>query len=209
LVSFLLDRPGNRASKSELLNALFDGRGDESSRSYLRQAVNRLREVLPSADLIHNEDDEVWLEPGEFSSDSQRLQSALAAAGELPGDQQLAGLLSALEIAARGPFLDGVGSEWAVIRRRELGDVVADAQVLAAETAFAIGDYPQANELAIAALTADPYRESAWQLRMRVFNALGRGDELVATFRGCEQALSTAGLEPSPGTKRLLEQLRR
>jgi DNA-binding SARP family transcriptional activator len=63
--------------------------------------------------------------------------------------------------------------------------------------------------MATLVLSHDPYRESAWQLRMRVLNALGSSDALLATYRACEQALSDLGLTPSSGTQRLLEQLRR
>ena len=209
LLAFLIGRRHQRANRSELLDALFDGRADLSSRSYLRQSINRLREVLPGDGLLHSEGDDVWLQAGEFSSDSQRLAYALTAAGELPGGQQLEALRKALSIVERGAFLEGVGSEWAVLRRRELDALVTDARLLAAEAAIAAGDYRQAEELALMVLSVDPYRESAWQMRMRVFDALGDADALLATYRGCEDALSEAGLQPSPATRRLLEQLRR
>ncbi len=209
LLAFLIGRPGQRATRTELLDALFDGRADLSSRSYLRQAINRLREVLPDEDMLHNDGDEVRLAPGEFSSDSQRLVYALAAASELPGDQQLDTLREALRIAEHGAFLEGVASEWATLRRRELDELVTDARLLAAEAAIGAGDYRQADEMALLVLSSDPYRESAWQVRMRVLNALGRADALLATYRACEQTLAQVGLTASPGTRRLLEQLRR
>jgi DNA-binding SARP family transcriptional activator/tetratricopeptide (TPR) repeat protein len=209
LLAFLIGQPGRRATRAELLNALFAGRADLSSRSYLRQAVNRLREVLPDPGLLFTEGDDVWLEGADVSSDSQRLVYALAAAGELPGDQQRETLRDALAIADRGSFLEGVSSEWALLRRRELDDLVTDARLLAAEAAIEAGDYRHADELALLVLGSDPYRESAWHLRMRVLNALGRADALVATYRACEQALAEAGLTPAPATRRLLDQLRR
>jgi DNA-binding SARP family transcriptional activator len=209
LLAFLIGRPGQRASRVELLDALFDGRADLSSRSYLRQAINRLREVLPGDDMLHNEGDEVRLAPGEFSSDSQCLVYELSSAGELPGDQQLGTLRDALALAERGAFLEGVASDWATARRRELDELVTDARMLAAEAAVGAGDYREADEMALLVLNSDPYRESAWQVRMRVLNALGRADALLATYRACERTLAEAGLTASPATRRLLEQLRR
>ena len=206
LLAFLMGQPGQRTRRSDLLDALFDGRADLSSRSYLRQAVNRLREVLPDVDLLHIEGDDVWLEPDEFSSESQRLAYLLAAAGELPGDQQLPALRDALGIAESGSFMEGLSSEWATLRRRELADLITDARLLAAEVAVGAGEYREAGEMATLVLSHDPYRESAWQLRMRVLNALGSSDALLATYRACEQALSDIGLSPSSGTQRLLEQ---
>jgi DNA-binding SARP family transcriptional activator len=208
LLALLISRPEQRANRAELLDALFEGRADLSSRSYLRQAINRLREVVP-AGVLHNEDDLVWLEPGDVSSDSQRLTYALAAAGELPADRQLQTLRDVLQIAERGEFLEGVSSEWSLIRRRQLEELVTDARLLTADAAMEAGDYRQADEMASLVLTNDPYRESAWQIRMRVLNALGRSDTLLATYRACELALAEVGLTPSPSTRRLLEQLRR
>jgi LuxR family maltose regulon positive regulatory protein len=209
LLAFMIGRRRQHATRAELLDALFDGRVNLSSRSYLRQSINRLREVLPADGLLHNDGDEVWLEPGQFSSDSQRLSYALAAAREVPGDRQLEALRSALSITERGAFLEGVTTEWAVLRRRELDALATDARMLAAEAALSAGDYRQAEELALTVLEIDPFRESAWQIRMRVFNALGDSDALLATFRRCEETLGEAGLTPAPATRRLLEQLRR
>jgi DNA-binding SARP family transcriptional activator len=209
LLAFLMGQPGQRTRRADLLDALFDGRADLSSRSYLRQAINRLREVLSDVDLLHTEGDDVWLEPDEFSSESQRVAYLLAAAGELPGDQQLPALREALALAEGGAFMEGLSSEWATFRRRELADLITDARLLAAEVAVGAGAYREAGEMATLVLSHDPYRESAWQLRMRVLNALGSSDALLATYRACEQALSDLGLTPSSGTQRLLEQLRR
>ena len=47
LLAYLLSRTKPEASRGELLTALFDGRSDDSARSYLRQAIHQLRESLP------------------------------------------------------------------------------------------------------------------------------------------------------------------
>ncbi|MTD53276.1 BTAD domain-containing putative transcriptional regulator [Amycolatopsis pithecellobii] len=209
LLAYLLGRPGGRATRPELLTALFDGRSDPSTRAYLRQAVNRLREVLPDPGLVRSDGDEIRLESREVSSDSRQFEYLLTAAGELPAGKQFDALRDTLDIAERGVFLDGVSSEWAEVRRRELDELVTDARMLAADAAADAGDYRTADELALAVLGSNPYREAAWQVRMRVCNALGCADALLTTYRGCEEALAEAGLEPSPGTRRLLAQLRR
>jgi hypothetical protein len=46
LLAYLAAHDG-RASREDLLDDLFDGRADDSARAYVRQALNRLREVLP------------------------------------------------------------------------------------------------------------------------------------------------------------------
>ena len=57
-------------------------------------------------------------------------------------------------------------------------------------------------------LGAEPFREPAWRLTMRIAGALGDDHGVVTAFRSCEQALGPFGIEPSRGTRQLLERLR-
>jgi DNA-binding SARP family transcriptional activator len=58
-------------------------------------------------------------------------------------------------------------------------------------------------------LAADPYRESAWRLAMRVAAGYGDADRAVDVFRRCGRTLAQVGIEPAPSTRQLLEALRR
>lgn len=49
LLAYLTAASSHEGEREELLGALFDARADNSTRAYLRQAVHRLREVLPDA----------------------------------------------------------------------------------------------------------------------------------------------------------------
>lgn len=209
LLAFLQAAPDRRASRSELLGALFDGRADPSARSYLRQAIGRLREALPESAMVHSDAQDVWLDEVEVSVDSQRFTQTLDEASGLAEGLRLGRLEEALAIADRGAFLEGARSEWAASRRTELQQTLTDARLQTAEAAFSLGAYGRARELLDLVLEDDPYREEAWRLRMRIFDAFGDSDGLLACFLGCERALAGAGLSPSPGTQRLLQQLRR
>ncbi|MGP4086267.1 BTAD domain-containing putative transcriptional regulator, partial [Streptomyces sp. KR55] len=57
LLAYLLSQPAASARRQTLLEALFPGRSDATRRSYLRQAIYRLREVLPDGLLLLQEDD--------------------------------------------------------------------------------------------------------------------------------------------------------
>ena len=61
LLSFLAVCNGAAAGRDELLNALFDGRADESARSYLRKTVIGVRRVLPADGLTVGDDGRVAL----------------------------------------------------------------------------------------------------------------------------------------------------
>ena len=70
VLAYLAGSGGGRATRPELLDDLFDGRADDSARSYLRQALSRLREVLPAdAPLSVDGDDVAWTDE-QLTSDS-------------------------------------------------------------------------------------------------------------------------------------------
>jgi DNA-binding SARP family transcriptional activator len=218
LLAFLASHGGENVSRDALLEALFDGRRDGSSSSYLRQAVLKLRKVVPDVLIQDSRHGIVRLNPNvRVVTESQRLAGLLAQAAAVPGGQgaavpgedKLTVLLSALRIADRGPYLPSITSIWADERRQRLDELVGSARLDAAEAAFAAGRYQQAAQLAEAVARADPYREAAWRLLMRIAGTLGDWDRVIAAYRSCERALAELGTEPSPATAALLRDSRR
>jgi DNA-binding SARP family transcriptional activator len=210
LLAYLTSRQRPEATREELLTALFDGRSDESARSYLRQAVHQLREVLPEEVRLDSDGARVSL--GEsllVASESARLERLLAEAARLQGEERLDATLRALEIAGRGEYLPGMGAAWAEDRRDALARLVADARQDAAELAFAEGRYAEAERLVDAILERDPFREGAHRLKMRIAGAVGDEDRVITAYRHCERALGELGIGPSSSTRQLLETLRR
>jgi LuxR family maltose regulon positive regulatory protein len=210
LLAFLIsrDRPG--ASREELLEALFDGRRDDSARAYLRQAIHQLREVLPREVRIVSEPSRTLLEDKLLvSSQSTRLETQLAEAARLQAEERIDATLEAIAIAERGQYLEGLHTNWIEERRGRLAGLVADARLQAAELTFAEGRYADAARLVAATLTDDPFREGAHRLEMRIANAIGDEDRVIAAYRRCERRLRELGTAPSPSTRQLLETLRR
>jgi ATP/maltotriose-dependent transcriptional regulator MalT/DNA-binding SARP family transcriptional activator len=210
LLSYLTTRPGLHAERTELLDALFDGRADPSARAYLRQAIRWLREVLGTPDAVIAEDGDIRLGEGvTVAGESTRLEVMLAEAARLQGAERLDATLAALAIADQGEFLPDAGTLWAERRRDALASAVADARLDAAELAFAAGRYDEAERLAGEVLDAEPFREAGWRLRMRLADALGAGDGVIRAYHACERALAELGTTPSRTTRELLERLRR
>ena len=58
-------------------------------------------------------------------------------------------------------------------------------------------------------VAADPYRERAWRLLMRIAAAGGDDDVVVTRYRRCAETLGGLGIEPSESTRSLLAGLRR
>jgi DNA-binding SARP family transcriptional activator len=210
LLAFLLGRDRASAGRDELLSALFDGRSDDSARAYLRQAVHQLREVLPAEVRLVSEPTRTWLEePASVSSESARLEATLAEAARLQGEERIEATLRAIAVADRGRYLEGLSSVWIEERRDRLARLVTDARQDAAELCFAAGRYADAARLVDAILAEDPFREAAHRLEMRIANATGDEDRVIAAYRRCERRLGELGTTPSSTTRQLLETLRR
>jgi DNA-binding SARP family transcriptional activator len=210
LLAYLVTRSNGEAGRDELLEVLFDGRIDDSTRAYLRQAVRWLRHVLPSDGAVVVEGGRVRVGGDVLvTSESTVLESRLTEAARLQGESRLAATLDALEIFDRGDYLPGSHLRWVDDRRERLIELATDARYEAAELAFAAGRLDRAERLATEVLRVDPFRESAWRLTMRVANALGDHDGVIRAYQRCESALAQIGTEPAPSTRELLERLRR
>jgi DNA-binding SARP family transcriptional activator len=210
LLAFLTARSTPAASRDELLMGLFGGRTDSSARSYLRQAVHHLREVLPDEVHLESNPARVSLERSvSLSSESARLERLLAEAGRLQGQERLELTLRAIALTERGEYLEGLSSRWVEERRELMSRLITEARYDAAELAFAAGRYTDASRLVEAILARDPFREGAHRLDMRIANAIGDEDRVIAAYRRCEQTLSRLGTAPSATTRQLLETLRR
>jgi DNA-binding SARP family transcriptional activator len=197
------------AERDELLDALFEGRADDSSRAYLRQAVRWLRQVLPDGS-VHVEQGAVRLgDQVTVTSESSAFEAALVQAARLLGGDRLTATLAALEVYDRGPYLPDVASRWVEERREHLAELATDARYEAAELAYAEGRLSDARRLAGEVLRVEPLREAAWRLTMRLASALGDEDGVLRAYQRCEQALAEVGATPAQTTRQLLERLRR
>jgi DNA-binding SARP family transcriptional activator len=210
LLAYLAASREPRAERGELLDALFDGRDDDSTRAYLRQAVRWLRQILPKDVRLDVEDGTLAVgDGGELGSESARFEAGLAQAARLQGEDRLAATLEALEIYGSGDYLPCGRSRWVDERRAALGDLATRARHDAADGAFAAGRYDEAQRLIEQVLDADPFRETAWRLAMRIASVLGDEDRVIRTYRDCQGALERIGATPAHATRELLERLRR
>lgn len=200
---------GQRATRAALMEAVFDGRSDHSARTYLRQALHRLREVLPDDAEVALDRDLVAVSGVTVTTDSGRFERMLDEAGRLADADRLDALERALSLYETGEYLAGRQTTWIDERRAQLAELAAAARHDAAELRFAANELGAAQAHLDAALTVDPYRERAWRLAMRIAAAYGDGDRVLSVFRRCERALGELGVAPSASTRRLVQALRR
>jgi DNA-binding SARP family transcriptional activator len=209
LLGYLANDDREDVSRERLLDALFEGRRDASASSYLRQAVLKLRKAVPGVLASDTRPGIVRLDPqARVTTESRRLIALLGEAASSRGEERLALLMAALALADRGVYLPAVASVWAEERRRRIDELVRSARLEAAEVAFAGGHFAQARALASDVVSADPYREAAWRLLMKLAHALGDNDGVIAAFRSCELALAELGARPSATTLALLHDCR-
>jgi DNA-binding SARP family transcriptional activator len=209
LLAYLLTRPHHRAERDELLDALFDARVDDSTRSYLRQAVHRLRSVLPPDGVISERAAVGLSDDLAVVSESVELERGLAQAARLRGADRLAATLAALETVDQGPYLPGIDSRWVEERRQQLRELATDARYEAAGLAFSEGRLQHAERLTETVLEAEPFHEPAWRLAMRLACARGDNHDVLRSYQRCAQILAEVGAEPSATTRQLVDQLRR
>ncbi|MFD7407030.1 BTAD domain-containing putative transcriptional regulator [Streptomyces sp. NPDC059866] len=210
LLSYLLWTPDRRATREELLGALFGGRNDAAGRSYLRQALYRLREVLPDG-LGPAQDGDVFqlVGPALAMGSAQQAVDLVAQAGRQDGEIRLQTLSRALSSAERGPYLATVSGEWVAERRVVLSETFLAARVDAARLAYRMNRYREAKELVDRVLREDPYREQAWQLAIRLAHASGSDDAVLALYQRYVARMRDLGVPPSDEVRRLVMQLRR
>ncbi|KMO66963.1 BTAD domain-containing putative transcriptional regulator [Mycolicibacterium chlorophenolicum] len=208
LLAFLRQQPTAEAARSQVLDALFGGRANDSTRSYLRQALYRLREVLPEALAPRTEGNRILLPaPDEVTCDSLTVCALLDQGALLHGEDKLSALRAALELAAAGSYFADSDSEWIVGRRQELADRISAAQLSAAELAYDLGHFVDADDLVEAVLREDEYQEEAWRLSILTANAFGDSQTLVRRYRCYRSAMEQIGVGPSQDVVELFERL--
>ena len=209
LLCYLLLSPAPQVSREDVLTALWNGRDDDSTRAYLRQALRHLREVLPEGVAVEARGDALVLE-GALTSESLELEALLAEAARDPGPGRLGYLLEALELDGRGLFLEGSSDvTWIDDRRAQIASILSDARLDAAELLLEADRHLRALALVDEALDNDPLSERAWRIRMRTLGLLCDYDGVTAAYAACTSALAEIGLEPSATTSELARSLRR
>lgn len=210
LLAFLVVADGHRATREQLLNALFDGRADASSRSYLRTAIHWLKTALPDEVGVETEGGVVRLQGAELiRSDSSDALVLLDESAAAQGAARTRTTQAALALLARGEFLAGCESAWAREHRGEIDRRADDARHAAAELTYAQGQLREALQMTEEILETDPFREAVWRLRMRVLGALGDEDGMLDAFARCQAAMSELGTTVAPATAALVDALRR
>ncbi len=209
LLSYLIDAR-REVSRRELLGQLFESSNDAAGRSYLRQALYRLREVLPE-ELMPRQEGEIlsMKNPDLVCGTTQVVLDSLVQADRQDDEVRLRRMVEVLTHAARGPYLATLNSQWVEARRVEIGERVTSGRIDAARLAFRLSRYREGRQLVETVLRESPHREQAWQLAISLAHASGSDDAVLALYQRYVSAMRGLGVAPSAEVRRLVTQLRR
>jgi DNA-binding SARP family transcriptional activator len=183
-------------------------RGSEWFWTALGNLRSRLRMATDDADLkvIEREGDRYRIEPL-FDVDLWRFQQALADAAASGGDPNWAATLERTAGLYTGELLAGADWAWAEVPRDDLRRRAVDVLVSLAATRLVAGDVKGALQALQRAVEADPLAEQLYRRIMRLQAKASRPDEVEATFRALQARLGEIGLEPSPESEKLRQEL--
>jgi DNA-binding SARP family transcriptional activator len=181
LLVYLLLHPGP-IPRSRLADVFWPDSGEEQARTNLRRELHNLKRHLPLSDRIL-----------EVTSKTIGLASDAPLSVTLDGVQEL---------------LPEEDAEWLLPIRQRLQDERAHRLELDINSAETAGDFARALAGLRELLTLDPLREDLHRQKMRLLFARGDRSGAMLAYDDCIAVLDQElGIEPSPPTRRLHEQL--
>ena len=208
--AYLVAEHRRLVTHDELADALWPDRLPDTWEAALRGVLTEVRrylsdggldptEVLTSAHRGHR----ISL-PAGVTVDLDDARDSLAAArshfaeGSALEAAECAGRASSL---ARLPFLPNHDGEWIDGIRRELVSINARALELEARAHESVGDLSAATIAAESLVRAEPFNETAHQLRIRILGRAGDRSGAIKAFEHCREVLvAELGVEPSDET---------
>jgi DNA-binding SARP family transcriptional activator/TolB-like protein len=205
LVYLATGAPGGFARRDTLLGLFWPESDDERARGALRQAVRYLRSSLGAGTIVNRAEDELGIAQGTLSCDAVELRAAVAR-----GEHE-----AALDLY-RGDLLEGFFvsdapkfERWLDGERTALRKLAAGAAWALADRAVDAGDDPAARKWAGRAVELAPHDESGVRRLVSLLDGLGdRAGAVVAYEDFARRLAAELDLEPSPGTRALVDEIR-
>jgi DNA-binding SARP family transcriptional activator/predicted ATPase len=208
LLAYLVLNAGVTHRRERLAGLLWPDATESNSRSYLRQALWRIRKTLESGEL--NWQDYLQINEISVTFDSQAdyildVDRLLKPAQQLTVDE-----LAAITGAYQGELLPGFHDEWLVMERERIQAVYLQRMKMLVEGLVGSGRWEDAIESAEQWIRMGHAPEAAFRALMRAYAGLGDQGMISATHQRCVESLERElGVEPSLETGELYAQLRR
>jgi DNA-binding SARP family transcriptional activator len=205
LLAFLALRERS-VTRTAAAGTLWPEASEHHAHASLRSAISRLTQIAHEAILVSVHDlsltDDVTVDIRESRALAHRLLNR--------SEQEQEGDLSDRAITAlSADLLPDWYDDWVIIEAEDWRQLRLHALDELTERLIASGHYADASGAALAAVKAEPFRETAHANLIRVHLAEGNQAEALAAFERFRELLrAELGLEPSPMLQALVKDLR-
>ncbi|MEM9229399.1 MAG: BTAD domain-containing putative transcriptional regulator [Pseudomonadota bacterium] len=209
LIAFLAMTVGMPPTRDRIINLFWGDRFSDQARQSLRQAIAKLRRVLPNdgPEVLIIDQDRIGLNPAavrvDFDQFGKWAQSAEA------GD------ISAAVALLKGPLLDGfygqqpAFEDWIASERQRLNEMAARVLERATEMSLKAGDTDAAMAHARQLTEIDPWSDTAQMVLLRLMAQNGHRPAALQTFKAYAQTLEQElGISPGSELLELVDQIR-
>jgi len=208
LLAYLALNAGVAHRREKLASLLWPEATENNARSYLRQALWRIRKSLESAPLsadafLQISDISVTFDDqSDYWLDAYRLLETI----EAVADEEL---IETLDLY-RGELLPGFYDEWVVLERDRLENAYHQKMNLLLERLIQSEYWDEVLEWGEEWIRFGYAPEPAFRYMMQAHAGLGNQGMVNTTYQRCVESLNRElNLEPSPETQKLYEQIRR
>jgi predicted ATPase/DNA-binding SARP family transcriptional activator len=204
LLAYLLLKSGTAHRREELAGLLWPDATETNARSYLRQALWRIRKALESDDGSYIIADDLSL--AFDTSTNFRLDVAVLEKA-VPADAAAADLVQCVSVY-RGELLPGFYDEWAALERERLRAVFENKMNRLLDRLVAERRWPGVVEWGERWIALGHVPEPAYRALMMAHHGLGDRASMAAVYQRCEEVLRRElGVEPSELTRALYARL--
>jgi predicted ATPase len=204
LLAYLVLRPGAPQRREKLAGLLWPDATETHARSYLRQALWRIRKALESADRDFFVADDLTVA---FDAEADYALDVALLEREVTADTPTDELLRSVEVY-HGELLPGFYDEWVAAERERLQAIYESKMTWLLDNLVAEQRWPETLQWAERWIALGSVPEPAYRALMLAHHALGDRSSMAAAYqRGVEVLQRELGVEPSETTRALYEQL--
>lgn len=168
----------------------------------LRSALWRLRRV--QRPIVRSLDDRIALD-GDVKVDLEELTSLTGRLSTLPDSDALSRVP---QLVAARDLLPGWEDEWIIIERERFRELRIHALERASGSLLERGHHAAAMDAALAAVEAEPYRDSAQRLVVQAYLSQGNAASALRTYLAFRDVMAAElGIEPSDAMQQLVANL--
>ncbi len=204
LLAYLALRPGTPQRRERLAGLLWPDATEANARSYLRQALWRIRKALEAADRDYFLADEITIA---FVADAEYSLDVAVLEQEVTADTPTADLLRCVEVY-HGDLLPGFYDEWVDPERERLQAIYEHKLTLLLDRLVVEQRWLEVLDWAERWIALGHVPEPAYRALMMAHSALGDRSSMAAAYQRCVESLQRElAVEPTEVTRALYEQL--